>query len=539
LLSDSSHSDDSESYLELQSVDSAQDNFICRICEEVVPLDMIEEHSKECIRAHRRQFQFYRCNSRLIPIRTEVAGLLESPWPGEQETAVSVVFPVLAFHSLISYAIDVELNDPDASDRLAAISARLENFSVPDAVSSMIPRFLSGKLQVDLKLSACSVASPRRTFPIEPNITEFAFIGRLSSGAFARVYLSRKISTGDLFAVKVIKKCAISLKNQISKVSEERDIMRKLRSPYVVTFFYSFTGKNNLYIVMEYIPGGDLFSLLEKFGGLPEDAARTYAAQIVAALKFLREHKVVHRDLKPDNCLITASGNLKLADFGLSFFGAAGVDGSNPVGTPDYMAPEMVMARPHQFEVDYWSLGAMLFEMLCGVAPFHGDDPSATFSNIILGVIDWGMLDDVSEAAVDLLKGLLTFDPAKRLGAKDISEIMDHAWFRGINWDEVHSLPPVFVPESSKVDSYTMYFVDRSYEFGNRDETDIREDLEVAKEGTAPPDEGSGFYAVALESLAASNEELAAKLGRKRRRISGATESDSADLGSDELNSSG
>jgi serine/threonine protein kinase len=398
----------------------------------------------------------------------------------------------------------------------------MEWFAVPELFARLQATFSAGILNVRLKALACAEieetarasAVPRRSHSAEHSISEFEFLGRISSGAFARVYLSRKLATGDLFAIKVIRKANIGLKNQMNDVRAERDIMRRLASPFVVNFFYSFVGKNNLYMVMEYIPGGDLFSLLEKYGSIPEPAARTYAAQIIAALQFLREHKVIHRDLKPDNCLVTAQGHLKLADFGLSFFGATG--GSQRVGTPDYMAPEIVLSHPHGFEVDYWALGAMLFEMLTGVAPFHGDDPAATFGKIMLGAIDWTLLEDVSPPAVDLLKGLLTFDPRARLGAADVREIMQHAWFAGIDWDDVHSLPPVFVPELSP-ESYRAYFVDRRYEFGDSDEADIREDL--AGERAAVPG-GDGFAAVALESLAGANHEIAAQIKKRRRAAS-------------------
>jgi serine/threonine protein kinase len=394
--------------------------------------------------------------------------------------------------------------------------------AVPEEFAALEPAFAAGVAGVRRKAAAATeieaaeraCAGLRQSFSGEPTIAGFEFLGPISSGAFARVYLARRRATGDPFAVKVIRKANIGLKNQMNSVRAERDIMRRLASPFVVTFFYSFVGMNNLYMVMEYVPGGDLFSLLQNCGSLRENDARIYAAQIVAALRFLREHKVVHRDLKPDNCLVTADGHLKLADFGLSFFGATG--GNGRVGTPDYMAPEMVLSKPHGFEVDYWALGAMLFEMLAGVTPFHADDPPSTFCNILSGEIDWALLEDVSPPVFDLLRGLLTFDPRERLGAGSVREIMEHNWFAGIDWDNVHALPPVFVPECSP-ESHRVYFVDRRYEFADSDEADIREDLAAEIPGSPG---GDGFAAVALESLADVNMAIAAQIMRRPRAAS-------------------
>jgi serine/threonine protein kinase len=235
---------------------------------------------------------------------------------------------------------------------------------------------------------------------------------------------------------------------------------------------------------MEYLPGGDLFSVLQNLGSIAEDSAKIYTAQIVSALEFLRSSRVIHRDLKPDNILVDSSGGLKLVDFGLSFFGM--VDRSNPmldgefVGTPDYTSPEIVLAQPHTFTADYWALGTLLFEFLTGSPPFHGETPAETFRNIISGHYPADELTDFSPEVQDLVRKLLCQDPDARLGAGSITEIKEHAWFSIIDWERLSELPPPFVPQLSGVCD-TSYFEERiSLQAG--DEADILEDIRIATE---------------------------------------------------------
>ena len=320
---------------------------------------------------------------------------------------------------------------------------------------------------------------------------------------------------------------------------------------------------------MEYMPGGDIYSLLQTVGCLSEENTLTYTIQLVKALEFLRENGIIHRDLKPDNILINSQGFIKLADFGLSYFGVAsqrlttnndvlpntlfssrpinntGIATSNSlffefssrdsagqipseyavlenkfgneaVGTPDYMAPEVIMSKKHTFTADYWSLGAIVFEMLSGVPPFHGDDEAETFKNIMTGQINWDdffIVDDgesqstkkeeekpnkiknndeeeeeeenekvvISPMALDFMQKLLVVKPSQRIGATDFKEIMSHPWFKHVNWDDLSDLNPVFIPNTSRIESYKDYFQDRSYNFQNDDESDIIEDIELAK----------------------------------------------------------
>ncbi|KAH0785068.1 AGC family protein kinase [Histomonas meleagridis] len=289
---------------------------------------------------------------------------------------------------------------------------------------------------------------------------------------------------------------------------------------------------------MEYLPGGDLYSLLNKIGCLDEVNARIYTVQIVKALECLHNLGIIHRDLKPDNILITDEGKLKLTDFGLSIFGTADrcmVDDTNNmtqsndndngsfVGTPDYLPPEIILSQPHDFTADYWSLGIVIFELVIGVPPFHHNTEFETFSAILSNHIDWSLYEnDLSPELISLLKGLLESDPTKRLGAKGINDIMSHKWFESIDWNNIDSLPPPFIPEIDNKLS-TEYFEQR-YTWKIKDDEDIIEDIKEAKKGEKEKGKSDEidedilqFPSVDVKKLSHANKELMRKMKHRAK----------------------
>ncbi|OHT02765.1 hypothetical protein TRFO_30020 [Tritrichomonas foetus] len=231
---------------------------------------------------------------------------------------------------------------------------------------------------------------------------------------------------------------------------------------------------------MEFLPGGDLYSLLQKLGSIDEDATKYYLLQLLNALKYLHSNGIIHRDLKPDNILISEDGTLKLTDFGLSYMGMIDRQKTNDislikakslVGTPDYIAPEIIINSSHTFTADYWSLGVILYEFLLGEPPFHGEDENQTYKNILSCryVIDEN--DGLSPEATDLIRKLLILNPEERLGAKSIDDIFNHPFFKGV---DLNGEPP-FRPEL-KNDEDTEYFETR-YQFCEKDEADIVSDI--------------------------------------------------------------
>lgn len=278
-------------------------------------------------------------------------------------------------------------------------------------------------------------------------------------------------------------------KNDVERILAERNILITVRNPFVVRFFYSFTSRDKLYLVMEYLNGGDFYSLLRKVGCLEEGIARIYIAELVLALEYLHSLGIVHRDLKPDNILIAPDGHIKLTDFGLSKIGLMNSTGDLPglerdgfspsvshsslnqqrndinrqsaVGTPDYLAPEILLGTEHGYAADWWSVGIILFEFITGIPPFTAGHPEMIFDNILNRKVPWPLVpDNMSYEAQDLIDRFLVHDPEKRLGAKGSAEVKIHPFFRGINWDNLAQLKAAFVPHLDSVDD-TSYFVPR------------------------------------------------------------------------------
>ncbi|XP_038687730.1 probable serine/threonine protein kinase IREH1 isoform X2 [Tripterygium wilfordii] len=337
-----------------------------------------------------------------------------------------------------------------------------------------------------------------RTSPIHSSkdrtsIDDFEIIKPISRGAFGRVFLAKKRTTGDLFAIKVLKKADMIRKNAVESILAERDILISVRNPFVVRFFYSFTCRENLYLVMEYLNGGDLYSLLRNLGCLDEDVARVYIAEVVLALEYLHSLRVVHRDLKPDNLLIAHDGHIKVglinstddlsgpAVSGTSLLGDDEPELSasehqqerrkkrSAVGTPDYLAPEILLGTGHGTTADWWSVGVILFELIVGIPPFNAEHPQQIFDNILNRKVPWPRVPgELSREAHDLIDRLLTEDPHQRLGAGGASEVKEHVFFKDINWDTLARQKAAFVPSSdSALD--TSYFTSR-YSWNTSDE---------------------------------------------------------------------
>ncbi|KAL2456425.1 serine/threonine-protein kinase pakB-like [Forsythia ovata] len=248
---------------------------------------------------------------------------------------------------------------------------------------------------------------------------------------------------------------------------------------------------------MEYLNGGDLYSLLKKVGCLEESVARSYIAELVLALEYLHSLGIVHRDLKPDNILIAHDGHIKLTDFGLSKFGLMNCtsDLSGPetekfdvldmhdqlnddsednhrsaVGTPDYLAPEILLGTEHGYAADWWSVGIVLFELITGIPPFTSEHPEIIFDRILNRKIPWPSIpSEMSFEAQDLIDRFLVHDPNQRLGAKGASEVKSHQFFTGVDWDNLALQKAAFVPQPESADD-TSYFVSRYNSIGIQDD---------------------------------------------------------------------
>ncbi|KAK1922063.1 camp-dependent protein kinase A catalytic subunit [Papiliotrema laurentii] len=234
------------------------------------------------------------------------------------------------------------------------------------------------------------------------------------------------------FAMKVLRKSEIVRLKQVEHINSERDILDRVRHPFVVELYATYQDNLNVYMLLSYIPGGELFSHLRRAGRFSADVTRFYLASIVLAIEYLHAKDIIYRDLKPENLLLDRVGYLRIADFG---FAKIVEDRTFTLcGTPEYLAPEIVLSQGHGKAVDWWALGILAFEMLAGYPPFFDDHPLGIYEKILRNEIAFPA--HIDPYAKDLIRGLLTADRTKRLGnlrggAKDV---MSHPWFAGVDW---------------------------------------------------------------------------------------------------------
>jgi serine/threonine protein kinase len=538
--------------------------FVCRICERSLHCSgaQFERHSRVCSLGHtlandsrlsrdERLVKLMTLASALCGVDTDVlrrvsgnvprAAHAPSPTDERDHTEVLVGRVERIVHAALVLPYGGAAAAVECARHLADLRELLAQPDVPSELSTLghcmcellalKADYLGGKPETRRSGSslggAISAHSAASVASGSVSIDDFKMLKPISKGGYGTVFLASKRATGDLYAIKMMKKEDLVHKNVVEQVLAERDIMASSNNPFVVKLFYALETETHLYLVMEFIIGGDCAALLENLGCFEEPMTRVYAAQIVCALEYLHAKAIVHRDLKPDNLLITAQGHLVLTDFGLSSFGAdappegaathrdddssdediveplslrsslamlrstldisedsrwdnlnesdaalsAGAAAPPPriLGTPHYLAPEMILQQPHHFGVDWWALGIIVFEFLAGSTPFEGDTPEAIMRNILHAQIPWSMLPDgTSPAAQAFIAALLRRDVDTRLGARGTRAVKRHAFFAEIEWSMLLEAATGFqpVPDSA---TDTSYFIDHGATSGSED----------------------------------------------------------------------
>ncbi|TDL29494.1 kinase-like protein [Rickenella mellea] len=411
----------------------------------------------------------------------------------------------------------------EAVPRAKAAQLKLEHF-YKVAVDSAIERN-TRRVELERRLAADTVTSDERkqrqlqqlgkkesTFlrlrRTRLGLDDFRTVKVIGKGAFGEVRLVQKTDTGKIYAMKTLKKEEMLKKDQLAHVRAERDVLAESNSPWVVQLFYSFQDPTYLYLIMEFLPGGDLMTMLIKYDTFSEDVTRFYIAECVLAIEAVHKLGFIHRDIKPDNILIDKDGHIKLSDFGLStgfhrehdssyyqrlLDSANGVSspitaaqaGRNSVmvnaihltmtskdqiatwkanrrklaystvGTPDYIAPEIFLQQGYGNECDWWSLGAIMFECLVGYPPFCSETPHDTYKKIINWKQHLAFPEDVhlSHEAEDLIRRLIT-SPDHRL---HVGEMKLHPFFYGVDWESIRLIDAPFVPHLRSITD-TSYF---------------------------------------------------------------------------------
>lgn len=313
---------------------------------------------------------------------------------------------------------------------------------------------------------------------VEVGPGSFSKIKMLGKGDVGKVYLVREKRTEKLFAMKVLSKKEMIKRNKIKRVMAEQEILSTSNHPFIVTLYHSFQSEDYLYLCMEYCMGGEFFRALQTRPGkcLPEEDARFYAAEVIAALEYLHLMGFIYRDLKPENILLHQSGHVMLSDFDLS--ARAERRGGAPamirqatpnsaplvdtrsciadlrtnsfVGTEEYIAPEVIKGCGHTSAVDWWTLGILIYEMIFATTPFKGNSRNATFSNVLRNEVHFPDSTPISSMGKSLIRKLLIKDEMKRLGSQSgASEVKQHKWFAPISWGLLRNSTPPIVPAYS------------------------------------------------------------------------------------------
>ncbi|XP_053619186.1 microtubule-associated serine/threonine-protein kinase 3 isoform X2 [Plodia interpunctella] len=334
-----------------------------------------------------------------------------------------------------------------------------------------------------------------------PAESDYQVIKLISNGAYGAVYLVKHKQTRQRYAMKKISKNNLILRNQVEQAFAERDILSFADNPFVVTMYCSFETKRHLCLILEFVEGGDC-ATLARSGPLPPDMARHYFAEAVLAVEYLHSYGIVHRDLKPDNLLITATGHIKLTDFGLSKMGlmslatnlyeeyadreARQFSDKQVCGTPEYIAPEVILRQGYGKPVDWWSMGIILYEFLVGCVPFFGDTPEELFAHTVNDDIEWPSEEDfpIAVEARAIITELLARNPRDRLGTGGTHQVKEHLYFYGLDWNNLLRRKAEFIPQLEN-DEDTSYFDSRCDRY-NHSEVDTDEAAD-SNEGREDP----------------------------------------------------
>eukprot|EP00727_Mastigamoeba_balamuthi_P012611 m51a1_g7973 putative camp-dependent protein kinase (396) ;mRNA; f:34924-36554 len=283
---------------------------------------------------------------------------------------------------------------------------------------------------------------------------DFEAVKTIGTGTFGIVYLVQHRPTSKYYAMKVLRKADVVRMRQVEHILAERTNLLPLSHPFIVHLYCTFQDDSRLYMVMDYIVGGELFWHLRRAGRFSHDTAKFYTAEMVLALEYLHSQNIIYRDMKPENILVYSAhfsadldqdGHAKLTDFG---FSKVVLDRTWTLcGTPEYLAPEVIRGSGHGRSADWWSLGVLVYEMICGFPPFRsGETVYETYERIL--ECNLGFPRFVSAQAVDLIRRLLNPDRSRRLGGGrgGSADVRAHAWFADVDWEAVlqrRAEPPI------------------------------------------------------------------------------------------------
>jgi len=282
------------------------------------------------------------------------------------------------------------------------------------------------------------------------SLDDYELVKVLGKGSYGKVMLVRNKSVpGEVCAMKMLRKDHVVKRNQVQHTASERNVLEAMHHPFIVQLKAAFQTPKKLYIVLDFCAGGELFFHLSQAGRFSQGRTRFYACEICLAIQYLHSLNIIYRDLKPENLLLNAEGHAKITDFGLSKEGIDdNISAKTVCGTPEYLAPEILNKRGHGKAVDWYSFGALIYEMLTGLPPYYTKDREKLFERIKRGELSYPSY--VTPEAKSLCSALISRDPDRRLGgtAEGGEAVKNHAFFSGVSWTDVYEMriTPPFKP---------------------------------------------------------------------------------------------
>jgi protein-serine/threonine kinase len=364
------------------------------------------------------------------------------------------IFDVVGNHS----ELDISVYDSDETFLgHVRIKPTIQNNNKNDEWLSLQPRVDGERIEGEIKVSWEFNTTRKRHYGPE----DFEVLRLLGKGTFGQVFQVRKLDTDRIYAMKVLSKKVIVKKKEIAHTIGERNILVRTAtaaSPFIVGLKFSFQTPTDLYLVTDYMSGGELFWHLQREGRFSEERAKFYIAELILCLEHLHDNGIVYRDLKPENILLDANGHIALCDFGLSKADLSTDDTTNTFcGTTEYLAPEVLLDESGYTKmVDFWSLGVLIFEMCCGWSPFYAENTQQMYKNIAFGKVRFPK-EVLSAEGRSFVKGLLNRNPRHRLGSQgDARQLKEHPFFQDVDWELLRQkkIPPPFKPHlSSETDT--------------------------------------------------------------------------------------
>eukprot|EP00300_Choanocystis_sp_HF-7_P031719 c4131_g1_i1.p1 GENE.c4131_g1_i1~~c4131_g1_i1.p1 ORF type:complete len:463 (+),score=123.84 c4131_g1_i1:47-1435(+) len=332
--------------------------------------------------------------------------------------------------------LKIEIGDKTTKEFLGSIKIRIESLAANrahDQWFKLVPKQWKDKVTGSVHLLVTYEARERSTERL--TVSDFEILKVLGKGSFGKVMQVAKKDTGCIYAMKALSKDAIIQRDEVEHTRAEQRVLGRINHPFIVGLKFSFQTEGKLYLILDYVNGGELFFHLQQEVRFSPERCRFYAAELALALEYLHGLDIVYRDLKPENILIANDGHLCVTDFGLCKEGMTeGETTRTFCGTAEYLAPEVLKGDGYGKAVDWWSLGVLLFEMLAGLPPFYSDNTNLMYKKIMYSEIAYP--DDFPEPTRDIITKLLSRNPATRYGAGPggAEAVKSHAYFAELNW---------------------------------------------------------------------------------------------------------